>query len=212
MTAEALASLELPASMLESRLMRRGGVMAVRGLIAPDLLEALRLDFHEQLPNARRCVHAGQNEADWRGGEPARALSSVPCGPLQWTVFGSAAMGGAISELCGLDLEATGAGTYSHYSEPGDFLALHRDIVRCDIAVITCLEEHGEPTARLRAYPQCAAEPLTAVYRHGPRGGVDVVLAPGDTAVMAGGLVPHEVTPLGAGQRRAVTITCFRLR
>jgi hypothetical protein len=209
MTAEALRALELPDSFLASRLMQRGGVIAVRGLIPQGVLELLRRDFHEQLPKARRCLHAGPNEADWRGGEPARALSTVPCGPLQWTIFGSDAMRAAICEQAGMDLEATGAGTYSHYCEPGDFLALHRDIVRCDIAVITCLEEHGNPQARLRAYSKCAAEPLT---RFQPRGGVDVVLRPGDTAILAGGVVPHEVTPVGAGQRRAVAITCFRLK
>lgn len=209
MTADVLEQLALPDVVWRSTLMRRDGVLAVRGLLSPEILEALRDDFRVHEPGAKRVKWDGPNEAEWRGGEPARALSTVYPGPLAWHVCGSAEFEAAVSEVCGVEVEATGAGTYSYYCEPGDFLALHRDIHRCDVAVITCLYEEGPPASRLRTYPAFSEEPLSRVERDR---GVDVLLAPGDTAIIAGGVVPHEVLPLAADQRRAVAITCFRLR
>lgn len=209
MTAEPPEGLALPDALFRSTLMRRNGVMVVRGLLPPTVLGALQADFRAHEAEAKRAVWAGPNEAEWRGGEPARALSTVLPGPVEWGIFGSAAVRASVSDICGLEVEATGGGTYSYYCEPGDFLALHRDINRCDVAVITCLHEEGPPVARLRAYPASSGEPLSRVDRGR---WLDIVLAPGDTAILAGGVVPHEVVPVAVGQRRAVAITCFRVR
>lgn len=209
MIADQPEQLAEPEVMWQSTLLQQKGILVVRGLLPPAALEALQQDLRQQQVHAKRCECTGPNEAEWRGGEPARALTTVPAGPLEWHVFGSEAMRSAISALCGIEVEATGAGVYSAYVEPGDFLGLHRDIRTCDIAVISCLEEEGPPIGQLRAYPAFASEPLSRVDRGK---GVDIPLHPGDTAILAGGVVPHEVTPLAPGQRRAVAITCYRPR
>lgn len=209
MKAEVREQLAVPEIFWGSTLMRRNGVLAVRGLLPAEILQALLRDFRAHEPEARRVTWAGPNEAEWRGGEPARALSTVCPGPQAWEVSGSASFRAAVSELCGLDIEPTGAGAYSYYCKAGDFLALHRDIHRCDVAVITCLLDEGPPASRLRAYPAFAEQPLSRVDRGV---GVDILLTPGDTALIAGGVIPHEVLPAAADQRRAVAITCFRPR
>ena len=38
-----------------------------------------------------------------------------------------------------------------------------------------------------------------------------IPLRPGETALLLGGLVPHEVTPVAAGQDRIVAIHCYQL-
>jgi hypothetical protein len=41
----------------------------------------------------------------------------------------------------------TGGRTYTYYEQPGDFLALYREIVTCDLAVIACLVDTGKASA-----------------------------------------------------------------
>jgi hypothetical protein len=127
-------------------------------------------------------------------------------------LHGSATTAEALSQVCELKLTATGGGTYSYYEREGDFLALHRDVLSCDIAMITCLAAHvcGAQAGGLLAYPGGIRDPLSAVRASGRGAGTPVALAPGDTALLLGGLVAHEVTPAAAGQDRVVAINCYR--
>ncbi len=214
MTAEAESALErmqLPCSLAESRLVGNGGISVVRGLLSEGLLEALRLDAQAIAPTARRGSWSGPNREDWRGGKPSRAMAGMSAGAVQYEIFGAAAMAEAVADICGFRVRCSGAGSYSWYLEAGDHLALHRDILACDVALITCLERTGPGAGidgTLCVYPDALWRPLRDVRKDAR---VAAPMDPGDTAVLAGGIVPHEVTPSVAGQRRVVSIVCFRL-
>jgi hypothetical protein len=148
---------------------------------------------------------------DWRGGEPSRDIVGMSAGSIQYTILGSTAIAEAVSQVCGFQVRCAGAGSYSWYVEPGDHLGLHRDIISCDVAVITCLEKTGPAAGALGmlcVYPDYLWAPLRDVRREGM---MAVPMEAGDTAVLAGGVVPHEVMPSVRGQRRVVSIVCFRL-
>ena len=214
MTAEAESALErlrLPVTIAASRLVRNGGISVVRGLISPGSLGSLVAEARAAEPLAQRSIFSGPNREDWRGGEPSRSMAGKSAGPVQYEIFSSSVMAEAVSEICGVPVRCSGAGSYSWYLEAGDHLALHRDIVACDVALITCLERTepaGGSGGMLCVYPEYRWRPLRDVR---PESKVAVPMETGDTAVLAGGIVPHEVTPSMPGQRRVVSIVCFRL-
>jgi hypothetical protein len=117
----------------------------------------------------------------------------------------------ALGGLCGIAVTTVGAGTYSYYERPGDFLALHRDVLTCDVAVITCLANTGLENASLMVYPNSLHKPLSQVRAEGRSSGTPVPLAPGDTAIALGGVLPHEVTPMQGAGERLVSIMCYRI-
>jgi hypothetical protein len=102
-------------------------------------------------------------------------------------------------------------GTYSYYVRQGDYLALHRDVEACDVAVITCVYESAlNVGGGLCVYPDRIHEPLSAIRAAPERGMVSVPLRPGQTVVMLGGIVPHHVLPMAQGQVRIVSVLCYR--
>ena len=118
----------------------------------------------------------------------------------------------ALGRICGAEVAPTGGGTYSYYENPGDFLALHRDVVRCDVAVISCLSLSavGSSAGELHVYPAYIGEPLSRVRSAGREAGRAAPLARGQTVVLFGGILPHEVTPMAPGQERIVSVMCYR--
>jgi hypothetical protein len=201
--------MQLPHSLADSRLVREGGISVVRGLLSESILDELREDARSLAESARHFCFSGPNKEDWRGGEPSRAMAGKSAGPVHYRIFSSVPMAETISDICGFPVACSGAGSYSWYMEPGDHLALHRDIVACDVALVTCLERTGPNGGTLCVYPDYIWSPLRDIR---PEGRVCIPLDPGDTAVLVGGMLPHEVTRTLAGQRRIVSINCFRLR
>lgn len=192
-------------------LLERGGVAVVQGLLGDALQEQLLAEATERLAEAERFVTNGRN-LEWRGGNPARVYRAAAAGREQYRVFSCKSMLDALSELCGHAVQCSGTGSYTYYHDTGDYLGLHRDIERCEVATITCLEDDGpELRGGLRAYPEYAGRPLVAIYEDRPLG-VELPTRPGDTIVIAGGIVPHEVTPIVAGQRRTVALACYAPR
>jgi hypothetical protein len=122
-------------------------------------------------------------------------------------------MAAALGRIVGITVEPTGGGTYSYYEVRGDFLALHRDVVKCDVAVITCLSlrvSDGPSAGGLYVYPEYMREPLSRVRAAGKGVGRAVSLDRGETIVLFGGILPHEVTPMMEGQERIVSVMCYR--
>jgi hypothetical protein len=121
-------------------------------------------------------------------------------------------MAETLGRLCGITVSATGGGTYIYYEEPGDFLAVHRDVVDCDLAVITSLTDSrvDGSAGELVVYPEFIREPLSKVRTAGRTSGTLVPLGRGQTIILLGGIVPHEVAPMCAGQERIVAINCYR--
>lgn len=199
------------ASIARSELYTRGGVMLVPGWFGADIIRELLSEARERRGHGTRGTVAVSDGTEQRGGSPARDFVSAPAGASHWNLHGSGALTGALARVCSADVVPIGSGTYSYY-EPGDFLAVHRDVETCDLAVITCLAEAGAAGAvgGLVAYPDLTEEPLSTVRAAGRSAGARVPLAPGDTAALLGGLVPHEVLPVA--RERIVAIMCYRLK
>jgi hypothetical protein len=194
--------------------MRCGGYAVTRSLLTETQLLALREDAGARAAHAVRMRLDESRDCEGRGGQPARAYRYAEGTALQHGIVTGPAFIGALTELVGLRLETLGAGTYSFYDEEGDFLALHRDVEACDAALITCL---GNGPHRggglLRLHPRLA-DPSVRVIDVLPRANhaaIDLDLTPGESALLLGGIIPHEVTPTVADQRRVVSIACYRI-
>jgi hypothetical protein len=206
-----LAEPPLSPALLDSVLMERGGCVFIDNLLPPNLLTALCAEANERRDEARHTVWAGSHHADWRGGDPARSYAGATGGPTQTSIFASPDLSSYLSGVCGLRLKLAGVGSFSYY-EPGDFLALHRDILTCDITLLTCLRDTatGTPDRQgLRIYPAYARMPLTQLRSEDAPSHIDASLDRGQTAVLLGGIVPHEVLPMAAHQHRIISVVCM---
>jgi hypothetical protein len=152
---------------------------------------------------------------EFRGGSPARRLFSQAGGAQQRGVYLSQSVRQPLAVMVGHDLAPTGqVGSYSYYLRAGDHLALHRDVVGCDLAVITCLCDTGggaSPGGTLLLYPGRNLETLGVIRATPEQGAIAVSLSPGHSLVLLGGIVPHAVSPVTEGQRRVVSLLCFQL-
>jgi hypothetical protein len=201
-----------PAEILRSRLFAAGGYLLVCGLFDEETLQGLQEEAELVRVEAERMQVAESDGAEGRGGFPARAYRSGAGRELHWGLHGCEQMAETLARVCGLDVIPTGSGTYSYYEQTGDFLALHRDVVECDIAVITSLTRCAmdSPAGELVVYPDLIREPLSTVRAAGRSAGTSVPLDRGHTMILLGGILPHEVAPTAAGQERIVTINCYR--
>lgn len=201
-----------PREILQSRLLAAGGYLVVCGLFDEETLQNLRAEADVVRPDAGRVFVTDSDGTEGRGGFPARAYRSGPGGDLHWGLHGCQQMTETLSRLCGVTVSATGSGTYSYYEQAGDFLAVHRDVLQCDIAVITSLTKcmADSSTGELVVYPEFIPEPLSKVRAAGRASGTFVPLDRGQTIILLGGIVPHEVAPTCAGQERIVAINCYR--
>jgi len=172
----------------------------------------LRLESAGALRGARLCFAASSDGTEGRGGNPARCYLQASGGQAQDVLYLAAEVAGWLTELCGAPVTPTGErGTYSYYVRQGDYLALHRDVEACDVAVITCVYESAlNAGGVLCVYPDRIHEPLSAIRAAPERGMVPVPLRPGQTVVMLGGIVPHHVLPMAQGQVRIVSVLCYR--
>jgi len=202
-----------PPEVLQSQLFATNGYLVVSGLFDEQTLQGLRGEAEHARVGSARHVVPESDGTDGRGGSPARAFRSSQGRELHWNLHGSLEMSAALSNLCGATVCASGCGTYSYYEEPGDFLAIHRDILQCDVATITSLtpSSYGVPTGELTLYPELIREPLSTVRAAGRERAVVVPLDRGHTIILLGGLVPHEVTPTLLGQVRIVALSCYRM-
>lgn len=202
-----------PPEVLGSRILENGGLFVVAGLFDEETLARLRSEAESLRGEAVRQYVADSDGTDGRGGSPARSFRSGRGGDLHWGLHGSPQMIETLGRMCGASVAPSGSGTYSFYEQPGDFLALHRDILQCDVAVITCLtrRDAAGATGELTVYPSLIREPLSVVRAAGRVYGRPVAIDRGQTVILLGGLVPHEVTPTAEGQERIVAINCYRI-
>lgn len=210
-----LLSEAIPELIRNSPLMKKGGFDVFVGLLddhahAQMLAEAISLST-----TARVSEVLTLDNEDGRGGNPPRRYLTAPGGPIQDAFYRSDWVLGVLQQVTGTLLIPTGGrGTYSYYARPGDYLALHRDIVTCDVAVITCLNEGPHvvgPSGMLCLYPDRIYEPLSAIRNSLEKKAVGVRLMPKQTIVLFGGIVPHMLLPVADQQVRIISVLCYRV-
>ena len=200
---------------LRSGFLAQGGYAVLQDFWDPRVHDAIAREAAVQYALASEHVIDRESSAQARGGDPARAFLSSPGGnTLQWA-YGAVETAEALREYTGLAFTPTGAsGTFTYYCRAGDYLGLHRDVVGCDLALITCIENthwnrrHGGNNLWL--YPERWQEPLSAIRRNPESGAVPLTLAPRQTLLFLGGLIPHFIDACLPGQTRVVAILCFR--
>ena len=194
--------------------MREGGFQVFEGLIDERFRKELLAEAVAQLPAATACKVAFNDLEEVRGGKPRRSFINGPGGPQQQTFYWSLGVIDFLRSLTNSSLEPTGPlGTYSYYVRTGDFLDIHRDVVDCDVAVISCLSEgpmDDGDGGRLCLYPERIFEPLSSIRATPQKGAVKVRLDRRQTIVLFGGIVPHALLSVVAGQRRIVSVLCYR--
>ena len=202
-----------PAEVLQSRLFAAGGYLVVRGLFDDEPLRDLLEEAEQVRIEAERMLVADSDGTEGRGGFPARAYLSGAGRELHWGLHGCQQMADTLKGVSGLDVSASGRGTYSYYEQTGDFLAVHRDVLQCDIAIITSLTRCTMdcPAGELVVYPDLLREPLSAARAAGRSAGISVPLDRGHTMILLGGILPHELAPTSPGQERIVAINCYRV-
>ena len=162
-----------PEQILQSRLLAAGGYLVVRGLFDEETLQGLRAEAEMARAKAERMLLVDSDGTEGRGGFPARAYLAGNGGDLHWGLHGCQQMADTLDRLCGFAVSATGGGTYSYYEQAGDFLAVHRDVLQCDVAVITSLTNCAADgsTGELVVYPEFIREPLSTVRSAGRASG-----------------------------------------
>lgn len=185
----------------------------VSDLLPPETLLGMFHESQRLFGSARDERREGDDFEEWRGGLPPRSLLSTAGGPVQDAVYNSPAFGEQISEIVGTRVRpSSNRATYSYYCRPGDHLALHRDVVKCDVTVIIAISDNTtaeQKGGELVVYPGRESHPLSAVRADLTAGAVSLKLAPGETVVIAGGMVPHRVEPVPPGHYRIVAPMCF---
>ncbi len=202
-------------SLAASRLLSAaGGCIIWDGFPAHGWFEALRAEAEIQYSAAEIQECPIDDTEEIRGGTPSRSLLTAGGGSVQDAFYADANLLDALSQLCGARISRSGTrGSYNFYARDLDFLGLHRDVDECDVAVITLLHDNSPPGvgATLVAYPDRYAEPLSAIRASPYDGARAVDVRPGQSIVLAGGLIPHCVTPAAPGQLRVISALCFQI-
>ena len=202
---------QVPVALMRSPLMRSGGFQVFEG-IADDFIWRSLLDEalgqKELTENNVDCIDA----EEIRGGAPRRRFLNSSGGVFQRSFYHSPWLIDFLRRLTTPVLEPTGGnGTYTFYTRDGDFLDIHRDVVACDVAVITCLRNGGGTQGgELCLYPERINEPLSSIRATPEEGTLKVRLEERQTIVMYGGVVPHALLAMAKGQSRIVSVLCYR--
>jgi hypothetical protein len=203
---------ETEVAIAASALYSAGGYVVIAELFTEREMAELRAEALAVRPTGIRNEFAEFVPGEGRGGKPQRSFLSALGGQTHWRLFSSPAVIAFIKRITGLNVRPAGSGSYTYYEPAGDFLALHRDIETCDLAVMTCIEENTESGGgRLLVYSQYITESLSAVRAAGTSAATSVRLLRGGTIMLLGGMVPHEVTPTRPGEYRIVSIMCFQV-
>jgi hypothetical protein len=205
----------VPAPIRDSPLMLCGGFAVYEGLVDDAIRNALLAEAVSISPRADECNVLLSDREQVRGGTPARRYRNGSGGALQEAFYKAPWLLDFLRGVTSPGIVPTGGrGTYSYYFRPGDYLAIHRDIVTCDVAVISCLsdvEEAPGDGGMLCLYPERLFEPLSVVRATPERGAFRLRLKPGQTIVMYGGIIPHALLPVASGQVRIVSVLCFEI-
>ncbi len=194
--------------------MRAGGFAVLDDFPDQATVAQLYAEARDQYASSDHQENWEPDYEEGRGGKPQRRLLTAEAGVVQDRFYRSGALEHLLSEHCSMKLAVSGSrGSYSYYVRPGDFLDLHLDVDTCDVTMITVLldqSQHHEPGGSLVLYPGRIGEPLSWIRERPEEGAVAVKLIAGQSIVLMGGLVPHRVVPVAAGQMRVISVLCFK--
>lgn len=199
--------------MPRAALIQSGGAVVIDDLLTPDWLCALRDEALSRRAGAKEQRKEISDPGGWRAGNPNRYLASAEAGPVLDEIYADRGLKSRLTALAGARLQPTGTmGTYSYYDRPSHFLGLHRDIKTCDVTLITCLDRQNgsKPSGALRLYPKSIRKPLERVGADDPHRDVD--MKAGQSVLLLGGCIPHEVLPASEGYRRVISVLCFEMQ
>jgi hypothetical protein len=207
------AGTELPHEVARSRILAGGGFLVIPDLLPPDALNDLEAEACSARSAGRRNVWALPGGMEERGGNPERAFTTSQGGAVQLGIFSAPAVVARLVEACGLVVSPSGGGSYSYYEHVGDFLGLHRDIIDCELSIICCVKSTvaGAGGGGLVVYPGYVNAPIADARAAGAAAATPAPIARGEAIALLGGFVPHEVTPMIAGQERVVSVMCYRV-
>jgi hypothetical protein len=194
--------------------MRRGGYRVLPPLFDRSWYDAMTSEALRAAARAEETWVRHSDREERRGGNPARRFLTAPGGPVQTAFYKSRFIQQILSSLSGLPVKPTGeGGTFTYYVRPGDFITIHRDILTCDLAVITCLFDNGrrEASGKFCLYPDRVHDPLSAIRKEPARGALVFRLETHHTLVLFGGVVPHCVLPVTADRKRVVSVLCYQV-
>jgi len=88
----------VPRSLVASRIWSQGGYAAVSGLIGRGLFDALKAEAEDARPLGQRTILPISDRTEDRGGSPARALRSAPCGEVHRALHASRQLTDAVAK------------------------------------------------------------------------------------------------------------------
>ena len=204
---------EIPTEIMTSPLMKSGGYQVFEGIADEFIWHSL---YAEAISGEKIVENSvdGPDTEEIRGGAPRRSFLNSSGGEFQRAFYNSPWMRDLLRSLTTPTVEPTGGnGTYTFYAREGDFLDVHRDIIACDVAVITCLRNEGvgvDTSGELCLYPGRLDEPISSIRARPDDGAIKVRLEERQTIVMYGGIIPHALLPMSNGHRRIVSVLCYR--
>jgi hypothetical protein len=195
---------------LHAPIVKTGGVLVLKEFLDRTWFDALKVECDAQHATAK--IQVKETEAEFHSSDPGRNYLSANGGSVQTTIYHDAILHRALTKFCGHPVRPTGdQGTYSYYECAGHFLGLHRDVPRCDLTMITCLRRESEEdtSGALRLYYKSLQQPLTEI--HSGTKFHDIHINFGQTLLLLGGCVPHEVLACGPDFKRYISVLCFEI-
>lgn len=191
-----------------SPLIGAGGLLRTRILDSCGLI-ALVDDAEQAHPRAAEA--RVETHRSGERGDPDRWLESAPGGPALEQFACSEVVLDTLARATGVAWQPAGPGTWSYYRREGHHLGIHRDLAVCDLAVITCVVDQGGhgPAGLLRVWPARARESLDDI-RGNPHDARHLRIRAGETVLLLGGIVAHQVLPLVPRQLRIVAPLCYQ--
>lgn len=184
-----------------SRLLENGGWAVIRNLIDPEWLEELTVEA-----KSSTLTFTGA------GSIVERSVTRIEGGTVLDSLYRSPALIQVVSDLVARPVRCSGdLGAYSEYRGSDAFMATHRDISKCELTLIVCLEDNhwrseGGALEVWQDTEMTPIESLVDVHRSSFR----VAAAPGDCILLHGTVLPHGVPPLDVADRyRLITALCF---
>ena len=198
----------------ESPLAMNGGYATFNEIIPPEIQTALLQETWDQLPNGTREEVEISDSEEERGGCPARRFVTVPGESRLDSLYHSEEIKSFLQNLTYLPICPSGLrGQYIVYSEPGDYISVHRDVEPCNVVMITCLYDnrpHEAMGGTLYFYPTRQHDPLSLIRQTSEQGCLGIKLQIGQTLILFGGRIPHGTIPIVQGQMRIVSTLCFQ--